>query len=371
MTVERLEPPGERFELLDALRGVAAVSVLVFHLFNNAPQADAVRGALSSWVMWLPDHARSGVACFFVISGFVIAYSTRNLGTRVQDAGRFALRRQVRLDPPYYVAVLAVLLLGAVQSLVPGLVSTSYSVTDIVLNLVYLQDLTGAPRILAVSWTLCLEVQFYLVVMLLMLLSSRRARGRETAGHSRVVRAGALTLGVASLAIPFLGWDLAAWFLPLWWMFCLGMLLCWCHTGSVSRGFTRAAMALVGLWCVLLQAAGHADPWGGEWTAWATGVLVLMFIETRRTASRAPAVLLYGGAVSYSLYLVHLPVIDTVLGAMYKVTGDDTAWAFVSLAVGAVACFVTAHVLLVLVERPAMQWARRLRRAHVNADPRT
>ena len=95
------------------------------------------------------------------------------------------------------------------------------------------------------------------------------------------------------------------------------------------------------------------------------------FIETRRTASRAPAFLLYGGAVSYSLYLVHLPVIDTVLGAMYKVTGDDTAWAFVSLAVGAVACFVTAHVLLVLVERPAMQWARRLRRAHVNADPRT
>ena len=124
--------------------------------------------------------------------------------------------------------------------------STSYSVTDIVLNLVYLQDLTGAPRILAVSWTLCLEVQFYLVVMLLMLLSSRRARGRETAGHSRVVRAGALTLGVASLAVPFLGWDLAAWFLPLWWMFCLGMLLCWCHTGSVSRGFTRAAMALAG-----------------------------------------------------------------------------------------------------------------------------
>ena len=49
MTVERLEPPGERFELRDALRGVAAVSVLVFHLFNNAPQADAIRGALSSW----------------------------------------------------------------------------------------------------------------------------------------------------------------------------------------------------------------------------------------------------------------------------------------------------------------------------------
>ena len=45
----------------------------------------------------------------------------------------------------------------------PGLVSTSYSVTDIVLNLVYLQDLAGSPRILAVSWTLCLEVQFYLV----------------------------------------------------------------------------------------------------------------------------------------------------------------------------------------------------------------
>ena len=118
-------------------------------------------------------------------------------------------------------------------------------------------------------------------------------------------------------------------------------------------GLHPRSHGLLGLWCVLRQAAGHADPWGGEWTAWATGVLVLIAIETRRTASRAPAFLLYGGAVSYSLYLVHLPVIDTVLGAMFKVTGDDTAWAFVSLAVGAVACFVAAHVLLVLVERPA------------------
>lgn len=343
---------------------------MVFHLFNNAPQAAAVHNALSSWVLWLPDHARSGVACFFVISGFVITYSTRNLGTRVRDAGRFALRRQVRLDPPYYVVVLGVLVLGAAQSLVPSLVATSYSTTDVLLNLVYLQDLTGAPRIVAVSWTLCLAVQFYLVVMVLMIVSGRLARGRETVGHSPVVRTGALVLGVASLATPFVGLELGGWFLPLWWMFCAGMLLCWRHLGHVSRGFTCGAMVVLGFWCGLLQASGHADPWGGEWTAWATGVLVLLVIETRRTTARAPAVLLYGGAVSYSLYLVHLPVIDTVMGGLYKVTGDNTAGAFASLAVGAVACFGTAHLLLVLVERPAIRWASSLRRTPVTTNPR-
>ncbi len=67
--------------------------------------------------------------------------------------------------------------------------------------------------------------------------------------------------------------------------------------------------------------------------------------------------------MSYSLYLVHMPVIGTVLGAMYKVAGDGAAWALVALVVGAVASLVAAHVLLVLVERPALRLARRLGRS--------
>ena len=299
---------------LDALRGVAAFSVLIFHLFNNSPQSGIVQGALSETVLWLPNHARSGVACFFVISGFVIADPTRNLGTSARAAGRFAVRRQLRLDPPYYVMIAVVLSIGAVQRLVPGLEAPSYSLADDLLNMAYLQDITDTPNILAVSWTLCLEVQFYVVVITLILLSGRLAHG-PSVGHTSAVRTGALTLMAASLAIPFLGWELAGRFLPLWWMFCTGMLL----DGTASA--VSPAPSPGPSWeCSVPGASGvpptgDADPWGGEWTAWGTGVLILVVIEFGDATARVPGIFLYAGALSDSLYLVHLPVIETVLGA--------------------------------------------------------
>ena len=114
--------------------------------------------------------------------------------------------------------------------------------------------------------------------------------------------------------------------------------------------------------------AGHADPWGGMWTAWGTAVLILLVIEAGRATARAPRLLLYGGAVSYSLYLVHLPVIEVVNGAMYKVTGDGIGWALFSVAVGAAVSFAAAQVLLMLVERPAIGWARTLGPSRAGAE---
>jgi hypothetical protein len=95
------------------------------------------------------------------------------------------------------------------------------------------------------------------------------------------------------------------------------MVLCWYHVGTVSRALARCVVGIVGAWCLLLQLTGHADPWGGEWTAWATAVLVLVVIEAGRTTARAPA-----------------------------------------------ASFAVANVLLVLVETPAIGWSARLRSAH-------
>jgi peptidoglycan/LPS O-acetylase OafA/YrhL len=171
----------------------------------------------------------------------------------------------------------------------------------------------------------------------------------------------AVLLGVTSLVLPFTGLDLGAWFLPTWWMFCTGMILCWRLIGTVSSFFARTTMGVLGIWCVVMQLAGHADPWGGMWTAWLTGVGILGAVETSRQRARVPAWLLYCGSVSYSLYLVHLPVIEVVNGALYKVTGDATGWAVLSFFAGAVASFAAAHVLLVLVERPAIGWTRALR----------
>src|SRR5579872_7415052 len=90
----------QRLAFVDGLRGVAALAVMLYHLV----------GRTSAGV--LTQYGFLGVAIFFVLSGFVIASV---VGDRRVDAGflgRFALRRMVRLDIPYWLNIaLAIALL--------------------------------------------------------------------------------------------------------------------------------------------------------------------------------------------------------------------------------------------------------------------
>ena len=360
-------PPAGRFLPIDAMRGIASMSVLVFHLFRSPPQTDVLAAAFPGPVEIFSDYARSGVAVFFVISGFVIAYTTRDLGPRVRDGVRFALRRQVRLDPPYYVVMAIVLVLAVGERLVPGLESRTLTTGDVLLNMFYLQDIAGAPAVLAVAWTLCLEVQFYLVVVVLVIASGWISRGPGPTEHRiRFVTTIALLLGLVSLSLPFLGADGGPWFIGTWWMFCFGMAITWFMLGRLSGHVIAAICGIVGVWCVAVSLwSPVADPWGSHWFAYLTGLAILLLLITGKMSMQPPRWLLYLGTLSYSLYLVHLPVIDTVMAGAYKVTGDSTVGALAAYAVAAAVSLGAASVVHRLVERPAMAWSSRLRTARI------
>lgn len=360
-------PPAGRFLPIDAMRGIASLSVLAFHLFRSPPQADVLAAAFPAPVEVFSDYARSGVAVFFVISGFVIAYTTRSLGPRVRDGARFALRRQVRLDPPYYAVMAFVLVLMLGERLVPGLESRTLSAGDVVLNMLYLQDIAGVPSVLAVAWTLCLEVQFYLVIVLLTVAAGRMSRLRGSQRHSGLfVRLSALVLGAISLALPLLGLDGGPWFIGTWWMFCFGAVIAWYMLGKLSARTTGLVCAVVGIWCLAVTLwSPVADPWGSHWFAWITGGVILAILATGSMSRRPPRAFLYLGALSYSLYLVHLPVIDTVMAGAYKLTGDSTGGALLAYALAAAASFGAAMLVHRLVEQPAMGWSERLKTARL------
>ena len=358
-------PPAGRFLPIDAMRGIASVMVLVFHLFRSPPQVDVLAATFPAPLEIVSDFSRSGIAIFFVISGFVIAYTTRNLSCRVRDSTRFALRRQVRLDPPYYAAMAFVLATMTMERLVPGLDTQSVTPGDVVLNMFYLQGIAGAPSVLAVAWTLCLEVQFYLVVVLLVLTSGALVRRTgPPAARDRLVRIGALTLGAVSLALPFFGHTGGPWFIGTWWMFCIGMTLAWFMTGGISRSTILTLVVIVGVWCVAVTVwSPLADPWGAHWFAWLAMITILVLIMTRSLSRRPARALVYLGTLSYSLYLVHLPVIDVVMAGAYKLTGDSTAGALAAYGAGAVVSFAAAIALHRFVEQPAMRWSDRLKTA--------
>lgn len=368
-----------RFLPVDGLRGVAAASVLVFHLVANSAQADVLRGAVPAFVLDPVEYLRSGVAIFFVISGFVIAHTTRNLGYRPQDAIRFSVRRQVRLDPPYYVAIALVLGKTLAERVVPGLDYQSYGPGDVAANMFYLQGFTHSTPVLAVAWTLCYEVQFYLFVVLAMVAAGWLVRSTpdDEARRQRLVRGALVATGAVSLALPFLHVDVGPWFVGSWWMFCLGAVVYWSTSGRIPAWWGALALTVVGAWVVVERLAGVGDPWFGEPFAWATA-LVIFVLARRGLMDRSPSrLLLYLGGISYSLYLVHLPLIDVVMGAAYKVTGSSLPGALVAIVLTGALAVGLAHLMRRWVETPAMRWSERLktvrlprsRRATARRDP--
>ncbi len=108
-----------RFTLVHALRGLAALWVVLFHV--------AAAGHISGLRSQLPpltDHiftaGHLGVAIFFALSGFVITHSVAGASITASYLGRFALRRSIRLDPPYWASILFVVGVGYLSAHVKG-----------------------------------------------------------------------------------------------------------------------------------------------------------------------------------------------------------------------------------------------------------
>lgn len=115
-----MTPPQSRVAALDALRGLAALSVIAYHLSTLLPNVNAAvnRSGPDAGVWWAHTPlvglvaGHNAVMFFFVLSGFALAAMQR----RVPDLGAFLTRRAARIYPPYLLA----LVLGAAFSLTQG-----------------------------------------------------------------------------------------------------------------------------------------------------------------------------------------------------------------------------------------------------------
>lgn len=85
------------YELLDGLRGVAALMVLVYHIFEGFAFAESVNGAGSGLITTL-NHGHIAVDFFFILSGFVVSYAYDDRWGKM-SLGAFFKRRLIRLHP--------------------------------------------------------------------------------------------------------------------------------------------------------------------------------------------------------------------------------------------------------------------------------
>ena len=187
-----------RFYHLDALRGVAALGVLIYHVAACSALAPVWKTAAPEFVNTVMRLLQHGVEVFFVLSGWVIAHSMRRESLAFPSLGRFLTRRALRLTPPYWAAIVLAVIFGIVARRM-GANEPSLSARDIALNFVYLQNLVGARNVFTPAWTLCIEAQFYIVFAATLWLASflgQRDVNDEIYGRARLPLAALLLVGM-------------------------------------------------------------------------------------------------------------------------------------------------------------------------------
>jgi peptidoglycan/LPS O-acetylase OafA/YrhL len=137
---------------LDAIRATAILLVLFAHT-ASIPDAPHPR-----WLWLLGHRGPIGVDIFFVLSGWLIGGQVFRIMQRDRkfDIGRFWVRRWIRTLPAYYAMLLIVCLIPIAES------------HPVLPDMIFFTQNYSAPLDWGITWSLCIEEHFYLILPLIL-----------------------------------------------------------------------------------------------------------------------------------------------------------------------------------------------------------
>ncbi len=322
----QLSDSKQRIGIINALRAFAALAVAWGHFVAGQGKYLGASG----------KYGYLGVDIFFVISGFVIPWSLYRSRYVVHDYGRFLLKRNLRLYPPY-LASIAITILATNFVLVPLFHIPHMTVTgrDMLLHFTYLNDIAHVPWVNVVYWTLALEFQWYVIVGLLM---------PFLAGSRKLARF-AVTV-VMMLAYFSFYWDrLVFHYLPV---FLIGVFV------FQYRSRIIELREMLGLIAVMALAMLRLSGWLVPLVAVPTGLLIAFSTLQSRAADRV-------GDVSYSLYLLHLPIGVSVIGCLSHWLPYSDRYIGVLDVIGVAASMWAAWIMYQIIEKPSQELSSGIR----------
>jgi peptidoglycan/LPS O-acetylase OafA/YrhL len=386
-----------RLPLLDAVRGVAALSVVVFHAAFWS-DITLTGSALAPFLSRLDV----GVAIFFVLSGFLLYrpfVRARLLATPAPRVLAYGWRRLLRIVPAYWLALTVIaLVIPMPDTFEPGRAIVYYGFLQIYGDLA----LGGISQ----AWTLCVELTFYALLPLWALAVRRRPATVRGELLALLALAAAGTAWILAATLGSADPDHANTSRMLVWLpayldhFALGMALAVLSVAEERDGRPHAAVAWVGrrpglAWlgaaaAFAVVAVGIGLPpenrldapmnaaqyLARHWlyAAVALGVLLpAAFGPAGRGAIRrmlGHRVLLRVGVISYGVYLWHNAAMEKLAGRI----GRDGTWAdfWLVLAAGLVIALVASELSWRLLERPILRLKRLVPgRAQPVRDPAT
>jgi peptidoglycan/LPS O-acetylase OafA/YrhL len=320
---------------IDALRGLAALAVVLFHyttrfteLFGQNPPPTIAF-----------SYGHYGVNLFFIISGFVI-FMTLEKTSRPMD---FVVSRFSRLFPAYWIAILLTFsvthLLGLPGKLVDG--STALA------NLTMIHGLFHIPHVDAVYWTLEVELLFYCGMFLLYRF------GRLHLIHHALLGLLALRLTYFALEKGFgidLPWIISRLLILRYipW-FALGISI---YLTTSRRGTGEWRQPALTAACAILTLLIDDSLFAA---ALAAALATAAFLAASGRASLLRhRILAWLGSISYPLYLLH----ENIGWSLQLHLGKQGVAADATVLIALVTSLTMAAALTFWLEQPAMRWIR-------------
>jgi len=319
----RMPAAATRMPLLDAAKGLACAVIVGHHLARYGPLPAGASSLAPGLFEWLAHDGRLAVQVFLVLAGFLAAGSLAPDGVlRVDRPLVRVLQRYGRLAMPYLAALSFSVLAAALVR--PWLNDEAVPAAPVLAQLLahglLLQDLLGYDALSTGVWYVAIDFQLFVLALaaigLSELLQRRWSVGRERSRWLAVVLV--LVLAVASLAIfnryPELD-DTALYFFGAYG---LGMGVFW--IGRATRRSTwQFGVALL----LLVGAAALALDWRSRIATALVTALLLAIVQRRHGlefATWSPLVRL--GRISYSLFLIHFPVLLLVSAAFDRLAPE-------------------------------------------------
>jgi exopolysaccharide production protein ExoZ len=320
---------------IQVLRAVAAIGVLTLHAATEKVAfLGGEPGPLRNFLL-----GAAGVDLFFVISGFVMVYSSESLFGRADAPKTFFLRRLARIAPLYWAVTAAIVLY--IYAVHGARLWDIYSPASLIASFLFYPyprvDGFAFPVHL-LGWTLNYEMFFYAVFALAIVLPRRFAVAAVTIVLLMLVTAGRFT----PLPLPF-----SFWANSIVLEFCLGMAIAVIYREGVR-------LPPVAAWALGIAAcAGYAAAYAptGEWRVLFWGLpsaaLVASVALSATTWQPGRAGRFFGllGDASYSLYLVHpltFPLVRWTIGRWFDFS--QIPWVYAAIAyVAAIAASVVCY----------------------------
>ncbi|MFD3681157.1 acyltransferase family protein [Streptomyces sp. NPDC058613] len=333
--------------MLDGLRLLAALSVVLFHYLAGSGTIPWQRTAVELFpaLQRIAGFGWLGVVFFFMISGFVICMS--GWGRPLQQ---FWQGRILRLFPLYWAAVVLSSAAARLGPQIPG--EPRVTVGQMLTNLTMLHEPLGVNHVDNVYWTLWVELRFYLLFSLVVLLGTSY---RRVAAFCWIWALGSV-LAPAS-GIPLLDQLLVPRWAPF---FIAGIAFYLVRRAGRLDGETLGILALSWLLMqhrlpAIMAFEGHGINWKVCLTAITLMYLLMGLIALGKLDWVQWRWLPVAGAISYPLYLVHSSLGVRVIWRWNEQWG---AWPTL---LGVIAgMFLVAWLLHRLVERPLTRLLRRM-----------